>query len=109
MITVIYVYEPATLTIEAQDPRDERATIRRYDQRLPPREIREIGAAPLERGVYAILSRKALRIEWSSGRVETSTLSKDKWPDPPELAAGASAEEVRAFFGELTKGGEVED
>lgn len=107
MLTVIYVYEPATLTIEAQDERDARAVIRRYDQRQPPRELREIGTAALEPGVYAILSRKALRIDWSSGRVETSTLSKDKWPDPPELAAGASPDQVRAFFGELAKGGEV--
>jgi hypothetical protein len=106
MLTVIYVYEPATLIIEAQDPRDERATMRRYDQRLPPREIRAFGM-PLECGVYAILSRGPLRIDCSNGRIETSTLTKDKWPDPPGLAAGASEEQVRAFFGELVKGGDV--
>jgi hypothetical protein len=107
MLTVIYVYEPATLTIEARDPRDERATLRRFDKRLPPREIRELGTVPLECGVYAILSRGTLRIGWSSGRVETSTLTKDEWPDPPSLEAGASQEQVRAFFGELEKGGDV--
>src|SRR5262245_42295543 len=103
MLTVIYVYEPATLKIEAQDERDTRAILRRYDKRLPPREIREIGTMPLERGVYAILSRKALRIDWDSGRVETSTLTKDEWPDPPGLEAGASREQVAAFFSELQK------
>jgi hypothetical protein len=110
MLTVIYVYEPATVNIEARDPRDERAILRRYDNGQPPREIQEIhqaGGVPLEPGVYAILSRRALGIDWTGGRVETTTLTKDEWPDPPSLQAGASEEQVRAFFSSLEKGGDV--
>ena len=112
MLTVIYVYEPAALTIEVRDPRDEHATIRRYDGRMPAREIRALREHPsiaLEPGVYAILSRRALHIDWTQGRVETSTLTKDDWPDPPSLAAGASREQLHTFFASLEKGGDVDD
>lgn len=112
MLTVIYVYEPATLAIEVRDPRDEHAVIRRYDGRMLPREIRALRENPslvLEPGVYAILSRKALQIDWTHGRVETATLTKDDWPDPPSLAAGASREQVQTFFSSLEKGGDVDD
>ena len=112
MLTVIYVYEPATLTIETRDPRDEHATIRRYDGRTPAREIRALREGPamaFEPGVYAVLSRKALQIDWTQGRVETATLTKDDWPDPPSLQAGASKEQLRTFFASLEKGGDVDD
>ncbi len=81
MLTVIYVYEPATLTIETRDPRDEHATIRRYDGRTPAREIRALREGPsmaFEPGVYAVLSRKALQIDWTQGRVETATLDQGR-------------------------------
>jgi hypothetical protein len=112
MLTVIYVYEPATLTIAVGDSRDERATIRRYDGRMPAREIRELraqSAAALEPGVYAVLSRKALQIVSTRGRIETATLTKDDWPDPPSLQAGASMDQLRTFFASLEKGGDVDD
>jgi hypothetical protein len=111
MLTVIYVYEPATLTIQTRDPRDEHAILRRYDQKGPPSDLhalRQAGPLKLEPGVYAILSRKGLSIDWSGARVETATLSKDDWPDPPGLATGASQEQIKTFFASVAeKGGEV--
>jgi hypothetical protein len=45
----------------------------------------------------------------TQGRVETATLTKDDWPDPPSLQAGASKEQLRTFFASLEKGGDVDD
>jgi hypothetical protein len=110
MLTIIYVNEPATLTIEAREKRDEHALVRRYDGAQPTRELQDLrvnGTVAFDKGVYAILSRQALRISWSTGRVETATLSKDVWPDPPALDAGASSEQLHEFFSSLAKGGDV--
>jgi len=110
MLTVIYVYEPATLTIEARDPRDEHAILRQYDrqQHRDLHVIRGSGPLKLPPGVYAIVSRRSLQIDWSGARVETATLSKDDWPDPPSLATGATEEQVRTFFASVAeKGGDV--
>lgn len=104
MLTAIYVYEPSTVTIRARSPH-ERAMIRRFDERLPDREA--LGTTTLEPGIYAVLSRGELQIEWGEGRAEAMTLGKDEWPDPPALEAGASREQLRGFFDEILKGGEV--
>jgi hypothetical protein len=109
MLTIIYVNEPATVTIEALTPRDEAATMRRYDKQQPPRRLGEVGSAPLERGVYAILSRQAVKIRVTSGDVQTSTLGgKDDWPELTGAATGADLAQVRRFFNELEKGGDVD-
>jgi hypothetical protein len=109
MLTVIYVYEPATLTIEVEDERDERAMIRRYDKEQPLLKVRELATRPLEPGVYAILSKGALRVHSSSGRIEIlpttpSLAGKDDWPEAPAYAREASPEDLRRFF---AKGGDV--
>ena len=104
MLTAIYVYEPSTVTISARSP-NERAMIRRYDTRTPDRSA--LGTTKLEPGIYALLSQEELKLEWLAGRAEALTLKKDEWPDPPELEAGASREQLRAFFEEIIKGADV--
>jgi hypothetical protein len=103
MLTAIYVYEPSTVTILSRRP-DERAMIRRYAGRVPDQPA--LGTTRLEPGIYAILSRGELQIAWEDGRAEALTIDKDEWPDP-SLEAGASREQIRGFFDEILKGGEV--
>jgi hypothetical protein len=110
MLTVIYVNEPATLTIETREKRDEHALVRRYDGAQPTRELHELrtnGTVKLDKGVYAILSLQALRIDWTGDHVETATLSKDVWPDPPSFDTGATQEQLHEFFSSLAKGGDA--
>ncbi len=66
-----------------------------------------LGTLQLEPGIYAILSSDALQLAWMSGRAEALTLDKDEWPDPPSLEAGVSRTQIREFFDQIVKGGDV--
>lgn len=106
MLTAIYVFEPSTLRITSAN-RNERAVLRAYPETEARSDRPALGELPLAPGIYAILSFGPLLVERLSGRYEQVALQKDEWPDPPAIPEGPTREQLRAYFAEIAKGGDV--
>jgi hypothetical protein len=99
MRTAIYVNEPSTVTITANDPRDAEVQLCRYNQAT---RRAAIGTLALEPGIYLIVSRSELHVTIRSVGLQVVANDKDPWPFPKAnviaLEPGATLETLREFF-----------
>jgi len=99
MRTLIYVFEPSTVTIHAKATGDAAALLCRYNHGAGQVAI---GRHLLERGIYLIVSHSALEVRGSHMEVAVLSNDKDIPPDPKltllALEPGATASSYQAFL-----------
>src|SRR5262245_33050222 len=106
MHTAIYVSQPATVTIVA-DNHAPSIYLHRYGGR--PLE-KSTGEVKLEPGIYMAVSRAPLAVTGDYTAASMLRGGKDEWPDPPAEVlsmAGTTSGEVKEFFNAIIKGGDV--
>ncbi len=96
--TILYVYQPSSVTISATRSDDGGAVLYRY----PGTGQAAIGTHKLDPGIYMVVSFGEVVVSGSNLEVVTGLHGKDIPPDP-KLAAmalepGASLDKIKEFF-----------
>lgn len=98
MRTVLYIYQPSTVTIRAQQTNDETALLNRYNRGAGQVAV---GTHKLDAGIYMIESRDPMEVTGSNMDV-VFLHGKDIPPDPKIAASalepGATVESIRNFL-----------
>jgi len=97
--TALYVYQPSTVTIRAEDPRDAGVLLYRFNQEIKKPAP---GVQKLNTGIYLIVSIGDIGVTGPNVEVMTLRNDKDPWPAPKAtviaLEPGATVESVKNFF-----------
>ena|SRR5688572_20543958 len=98
MRTAIFVHQPSTVTISAENAAETTAELCRYRATAVP----AVGTHQLAPGVYLITSIGPMKVSGVQGEIEYRIADKDDWPDPkPRIVAlepGATAGSIKHFL-----------